>query len=176
MRYSFSVLAIVILLLLLSCVNNQKLESSSQKINSQSPSIVNGDHITIDEFNLNSLKNKSSQDSLMIHISFRSTIDSMSRQLIDSVELKRTTFLFVKEFDQSSGILPLEEIDESVFEIYVLEGSGDYEIKFHPQICGDIEVLVLVNDQLQYPFNEDNIRWIQDVAIVKEAISWECEK
>lgn len=176
MRYSFSVLAIVILLLLLSCVNNQKLESSSQKINSQSPSIVNGDHITIDEFNLNSLKNKSSQDSLIIHISFRSTIDSMSRQLIDSVELKRTTFLFVKEFDQSSGILPLEEIDESVFEIYVLEGSGDYEIKFKPQICGDIEVLVLLNDQLQYPFNEDNIRWIQDVAIVKEALSWECEK
>lgn len=176
MRYSFSVLAIVILLLLLSCVNNQKLESSFQKINSQSPSIVNGEHITIDEFNLNSLKNKSSQDSLIIHISFRSTIDSMSRQLIDSVELKRTTFLFVKEFDQSSGILPLEEIDESVFEIYVLEGSGDYEIKFRPQICDSIEILFLLNDQLQYPVDDDNIRWIQDIATIEASILWNCKR
>ena len=175
MRYSFNILAKIMLLSLLSCVNNQKTESS-QKIDNQGTSIVNGDHIIIDEFSLNSPKNKSRQDSLTINISFRSTIDSIYRQLIDSVKLKRSTFLFIKEFDQSSGIPPLEEIDESVFEIYVLEGSGDYEVKVRPQICGDVQVLFLVNDQLQYPFDDNNIRWIQDVAIIKESTFWKCEE
>lgn len=164
------------LLILLSCVNNQKLESSTQKVNNHKSSIMNGEHIKVDEFNLNFPKNISRLDSLTISISFRSTIDSISRQLIDSVELERNTFLFVKEFDQSSGIPRLEEIDESVFEIYVLEGSGDYEVKFRPRICGDIEVLVLVNDQLQYPFDDDNIRWVQDVAIIRKPIFWNCIK
>lgn len=166
----------IIFLSLLSCVNNQKTESSPQKINKQMPSIVNGDHIIIDEFNIYSSKNKSIHDSLTINISFRSTIDSISKQLIDSVELERTTFLFIKEFDKSSGILPLEEIDESLFDIYILDGSGDYEVKFRPEICNDIEILFLINDQLQYPFDDNNIRWIQDIATIKESTFWNCEK
>lgn len=176
MRYSFSVLTKIILLSLLSCVNNQKTESSPQKINDQMPYIVNGDHIIIDEFNIYSSKNKSILDSLTINISFRSTMDSISKRLVDSVELKRTTFLFIKEFEKSSGVLPLEEIDESVFEIYVLDGSGDYEVKFRPKICNDIEILFIVNDQIQYPFDDNNIRWIQDIATIKESTFWDCEK
>lgn len=175
MKYSFNLLTKIIVLTLLSCGNNQKIEFS-QNLMSPTPSIINGNHIIIDEFNIYSSKDKSVQDFLTINISFKSTIDSISEQLVDSVESERNTFLFMKEFDKSSGVPPLEEIDESEFEIYVLDGSGNYEIDFRPKICDTIEILLLINDQLQYSVDVDNIRWIQDIATVKELIFWDCEK
>ena len=175
MKNCFIVLIKIFFLAFLSCVNNSKTEPSQELING-TPSIVNGQHIIIDEFNAYSPKNKSTNDSLTINISFRSTIDSIAEQLVNSDKLDRSTFLFIKEFDKFSGIPRLEEIDESTFELYVLDGSGDYEIKFRPQICDSIEILFLLNDQLQYPVDDDNIRWIQDIATIEASILWNCKR